>query len=58
MKVKDEIHQQSSSSTTNHSKNVRYLAFKLDRLKEKEGKYTNHKLFLYLCISQKAIPNG
>ena len=58
MKVKNEIHQQPSSSTTNHSKNVRHLAFKLDRLKEKEGKYTNHKLFLYLCISQKAIPNG
>ena len=52
------LHQLPPNNAITHSKNAEYLAFQLDRLRDKEGRYVNHKLFLSRCISENAILNG
>ena len=42
----------------NYNKKAEYLAFKLDRLRDKAGRYESHKSFLEKCITENVIPNG
>lgn len=42
----------------NHSKKAEYLAFKLDHLKNKAGRYSSHHLFFMCCISENLQSNG
>ena len=42
----------------NDSKKAECLAFKLDRLRDKAGRYNSHHSFLTRCISENIIPNG
>ena len=41
----------------NYNKKTEYLAFKLDRLRDKAGRYERHKSFLEKCITENVIPN-
>ena len=56
--ITEPLHQQPTNNAITHPKKAEYLAFKLDRSREKEGRYVSHKLFLSRCISENVIPNG
>ena len=42
----------------NYNKKAEYLALKLDRLRDKAGRYESQKSFLEKCIAENVIPNG
>ena len=46
------------NSSGNRSKRAEYLAFKLNRLRDKVGIYNSYTLFLEKCITENVIPNG
>ena len=54
----NQVEQHGFNSSANHSKRAEYLAFKLDRLRDKVGRYSSHMLFLEKCITENVIPNG
>ena len=58
--VTEPLHQQPTNNAVIHPKKAEYLkaAFKFCRLREKEGGYVYHRLFLSCCISENIIPNG
>lgn len=56
--VTEPLHGKPTNNANTHPKKVKYLTFKSDRSRKKEGRYITHKLFLSCCTSKNVIPKG